>query len=73
MTDINANVTTCLVTKNHVGYDTYVNICSGVSKDVPWTALDWLSAGCTAALVVLLVGIFVGLIWLAIDGIRHPY
>jgi hypothetical protein len=66
MTDINANVTACLVTKSHVGYDTYVNICSGVSKDVPWTALDWCSAGAVSLVCLMVVSAIAGLAYMMI-------
>lgn len=56
MNEITANVNNahCMVTKNHVGYDTIMNICSGKIVEVPWTALDWVGAGFVTFFVVVL-------------------
>jgi hypothetical protein len=37
----NLNNTSCLVTKNHFGYDTVINICTGNTQDIPWAFGDW--------------------------------
>lgn len=59
MTDLNLNNTECLVEKSHLGYDTFYNICTGVSTSVDWTALDWFGTT-LVVLLAILVTAFVG-------------
>jgi hypothetical protein len=61
----NLNNARCIVERNHFGYDTFVNICTGKSVDVSWTFGNW--AGFTALfvlgfLMVLLVGFIIYMI-----------
>ena len=67
MNDIDVNLSSCLVPKEHFGYTTYVNICNGGSNNVAWTALDWSAAAFLATLVLLAVGL-IGLIIYGIKG-----
>ena len=39
---INANLAKCIQEIHHIGSTTYVNICSGAEKTVPWGSRDWV-------------------------------
>jgi hypothetical protein len=58
--DANVNATKCLVTRNHLGYDTFINICSGHQQNIPWAFGDWAGAIALSCLMLLLVGLVIG-------------
>ena len=41
-TDINANLSKCIQSVEHIGYTTYHNICSGAATDLAWGAVTWV-------------------------------
>ena len=66
-TAIDLGLSTCTKTVSHLGYTTYVNICNGLSKDVPWGNLDWLGFVALAGFG-LLMGAF--LVYIVLDIIN---
>lgn len=54
---VNANIAQCLVTKNHWGYDSIINICTGSVRNVEWALGDYASVGIFALTGLMLVGV----------------
>lgn len=64
------NKTNCIVTKNHWGYDTLVNICNGTTRNIDWTWMDYAGVagmGIVALLLLAFVGCF---IFMIVDNLR---
>lgn len=70
--DVNANINQaeCMVTKTHLGYDTFVNVCTGVTRNVDWTAFDWGALTFLLALALLALAMLVGLIIMVVAAVR---
>jgi hypothetical protein len=66
----NINLAKCIVVKNHIGYDTMVNFCTGKESRVDWVPLDWVNAG---ALIVFLLMMFAAIGYLAAYISSDPY
>lgn len=66
--DVNANINSaqCMVTKNHVGFDEFINICTGSKTLVDWTFLDWTGASFVVFIVILLVALIIVPVYLFI-------
>ena len=62
-TQVDLNNVNCLVTKNHVGYDTIMNICTNTSVNVSWTGLDWAAAILVTLFIVALLAVTAGMMW----------
>jgi len=56
----NINIAKCMVEKNHLGYDTWINVCTGKQWNVDWTGLDWAGAALIAAVVLFALAVIVG-------------
>ena len=54
--DVNLNNAACVVSKEHIGYTQYVNMCNGVEKTVYWSSFDYLG-------ILLAIGIIAFIIW----------
>lgn len=60
------NVAKCVVEKNHWGYDTMVNFCTGKSVDVPWVTSDYIAAvfviGIVVAIALMLLAAIISMV-----------
>lgn len=70
--DVNANINQaeCMVTKTHLGYDTFVNVCTGVTRNVDWTAFDWGALAFLLTLALVAMAMVVAMIIMTVAAVR---
>ncbi len=59
---VNANIAQCLVTKNHWGYDSIINVCTGSVRNVDWAMGDYAVAALMLLLGLMLAAVLVMII-----------
>lgn len=58
---LNFNAAECIKSVSNFGATTYVNICNGNTKVVPWGTVDWVLAISVCGIGALIAAIILGL------------
>ena len=66
---INANISHCLKSINHIGSSEVVNICNGVHTVVPWGTIEWMLFGFLTAFALMVLAFMVAFVIMVIGDI----
>ena len=53
--NINVNLSSCLVERTNIGSYEYINICTGETKKIDWSFIDWTFLSLIAILTIFLI------------------